>query len=122
MSTVWILFLILGVGPVEPSNPAAPGCLRLGVEAPTRTMISADSFCHSIGRSFDHRRRAAPWVWEGSEEFDTEEPDETWIVHLDLVTSLPVAWLMAEPPMPLPEVRRLDRLGMISASQYPLRC
>jgi len=62
------------------------------------------------------------WTIGGLDEFETEEVDETWMVHLDAVSSIPgscleLTWL-PEPSRPIGS----GDPSLPPPSYFPLRC
>ncbi len=123
MNMVWVTILTLVVG--SPAGPAvgrttSTGCLA--VESRDRVQPPVPVCSRSLARRVDGRPSVPPWSSPLIEEFDTREVDETWIVHLDAVTSIPIAWLSWARPISATEPSLVDRLNATTILAIPLRC
>ncbi len=122
MNMVWVAILALGAGPDGRPAVAARGDHRPAAVHP------APADPPRIARSIAGPRRAGrrpfacPWTISGPDEYDTEEVDETWVLHLDA----------AEPAGPGRPARGSPRVGTnpfkaaafdrARTRHFPLRC
>jgi hypothetical protein len=119
---IWIAILALVAGP--------DGCTAVEGRFDPRPSLVGGS--HSIekkpARSIAPARRAhrspfsSPWTVSGLDEFDTEEVDETWFLHLD-ATRVAVAdrsgWGLPRSTLGFDHLASLDRSSRLG---FPLRC
>jgi hypothetical protein len=122
MSMVWITILALVATPGEPSCRLDRAAVRLAAASADMRVNPVPSCSLSVGRTVGRRHGPAPWTTNGLDEFDTEELDETWIVDLDLMASMPVDWLVWDLPRTLPEPYWIASVDPPSLSYFPLRC
>jgi hypothetical protein len=119
MACTILLALVAGTGghPVNPAldraRPAGERAIRAQGPCPSRSLSIARKSWHRAGSRF---------CSTDLEEFDTEETDESWIVDLDAMASVPnswlcMAWLRAES-----RPRVLDGIVRPPSSHFPLRC
>ena len=123
MSLAFSIFLAMVAGIDGACLPPTPDHARPAVDRSGRADGPVPSRSFSAARKCWHRA-VCPGLWSlgGPEEFDSEEVDESWIVHLDAVASVPGSWLRrawsrskstakADPSSPPP-----------ADSYFPLRC
>ena len=123
MSMGWTIFLALVAGTGGQSMPPALGHARPAPDRTTRALGPSPSRSLSVARKCWHRSPCpGHWSLAGLEEFDTEEVDETWMVHLDAVASVPACWDGLAWSLPGSPSRSLDAIAPPPGSYFPLRC
>ena len=122
MSMAWLILFALATENAGRTAPSGLACARPGREVTASAPFADASRSHSMVKKAHHRASGRPLAWNEVEPFDTEEVDETWMVHLDVVATVPGSWLI--PARPLPGLRWVvvDRAGLAHSSLYPLRC
>lgn len=126
MSTVWVAILVFVSG-----SAGLDGLVNREAGRPTVVSVVGRSDaevprCVSIGRSdgrnLGPRHHSTPWSAGALEEFDTEDLDETWMIYLDLLATLPLTWLAWNRR----ETRLIstlsDETGSPFPTSHPLRC
>jgi hypothetical protein len=121
MSMVWVAILTLVAGSGEPSASKAREVGYPAAVSSVRAKFAGASRSLSLARKLDHRRNSSPWSY-GLDEFETEEVDETWMVHLDAMASVPRAWLSWARPRSSAEPLLIPCLDPPSLLSIPLRC
>jgi hypothetical protein len=58
----------------------------------------------------------------GFDEFDVEKADDSWIVQLDLLATVPIAWLAQVRPGSSVKVERIETSDTPLPRHFPLRC
>lgn len=122
MSMAWavILTLFAGSGGQTASQVRDHGCLAVVVSARSSDLeLTRSPF---VARKFDHRPSSNPWSSPEFDEFDTEEVDESWMVHLDILATVPVAWHHWDLPCSAAEQSFLGLTEHPTAEFIPLRC
>src|SRR5947209_7985358 len=122
MSMLWIATLALIAGPGGHSGPGVGDPVRPGAGSVVRGHDPGPSRPPSIARRVGHRPCSTPRTSQGLDEFDIEESDETWMVHLDVLASVPASWLDWSRPRSLDEIRTGDGLAPPDRGPFPLRC
>ena len=121
MNMVWVAILVLFAGidgrPAlkvrEVGRPAEGLAVRVD-PVPSRSP--------SVARRVERRPCSAPWSSHGLDEYDTEEEDDSWVVHLDALASVPIAWCDWARPESSAEARPLEAFDPPSLARFPLRC
>jgi len=122
MNLVWVAILALGAGPDGRPAVAARGDHRPAAVHP------APADPPRIARSIAGPRRAGrrpfacPWTISGPDESDTEEVDETWVLHLDAAGSTDLAWPGWGPPRDGFGAVRIAAPARCRLRHFPLRC
>ena len=122
MNLVWTIFLALVASPeghpVPPGRAVAPGASAWS-SRPVETSAMRP-------RTFTRRSWHRPAPWDGSlgslEEFDTEEVDETWLVQLDVLATVPGSWLGLAWSRSRSESSPATRIESPPMIPFPLRC
>jgi hypothetical protein len=122
MSMVWFAILALIAGFDGHSCRSDRESARLVSAQSDKGLNTGPSCSLSNGRGMVQRRCLAPWSACGVDEFDTEEQDETWMVHLDLLAAFPVDWLIWARIPTRSEPERIESLDPSFPAYSPLRC
>jgi hypothetical protein len=98
------------------AHPQVGSVIRADNAVPSRLLTLAKKAKHRCNSRF------AAWSDENDVDVDTEEVDETWMSHLDIVATIPASWLglrwcrLKSSPSPT------SWIGLASSSPFPLRC
>jgi hypothetical protein len=122
MNMAWTILLALVVEagghhvppPLDHARPASDATVLARGPAPSRSL--------SIARRSWHRACSGYRTLAGSEEFDTEEVDETWMVHLDAIASVPGSWLDLAWSRSRSSAKPSPGLAPSPPPHVPLRC
>ena len=122
MSMAWIIILTLVAEAGGHGAPSAPEPARSASDATVRPRGSAPSRSLSVARKTWHRTCPGYSILASLEEFDTEEVDETWMVHLDAIASVPGSWLCLAWSRSRSAPRPSAGITSLPQSSIPLRC
>jgi hypothetical protein len=123
MSMIWIILLTLVAEAGGHCVSPAPEPARSASDATVRPQQgAAPSRSLSVARRSWHRACPGYWTLAGLEEFDTEEVDETWMVHLDAIASVPGSWLCLAWSRSRSAPRASAGIARPPQSSFPLRC
>ena len=122
MNMVWFAILALVAGldgrsareHREVGRPADGLVAHVGEPAPSRSL--------SAPRHVDPRPRSSPWSTPILGEYDTEEQDESWVVQLDVLASVPIAWLTWDLPGRSAVDGPIEGRDPLPPRLFPLRC
>jgi hypothetical protein len=122
MSMAWtiLLALVTGTGGYPP-NPALDRAWSAG-DRTVRAQGPGQSRSLAFAKKTWHRACSGCWASDGLEEFDTEEVDETWMVHLDAIASVPGSWLFEAWSRSVSRPKDNDGISFPPHSHFPLRC
>lgn len=119
---VWaILFAMTAEAGGHRVHPGPDRSLSI-VDPATNNHAPAASRTLSVGRKSWHRSSRGCLTLNCPEEFDTEEVDETWMLQLDAIASLPgtcpgPCWVRSDA-----EPRCVEDFPTPLPSYFPLRC
>jgi len=122
MSMAWTIVLALVAGSGGHHPPPALDQARPASERTIRPQASSPSHSLSVTRRSWHRVCSGCWSLANLEEIDTEEVDETWMVHLDVVASVPASWLRVAWSRAVSMPKVFDDSSLPPLSSFPLRC
>ncbi len=123
MSLVCSIFLAMVAGIDGACWPSTPDQTRLAIDRAGRADGPRPSRSLSASRKCWHRTPGLSlWAFDGPSEFDSEESDESWIVHLDAVASVPGSWLRLAWSRSKSTVKSGRASPPSADSYFPLRC
>ena len=98
------------------ARPASASMLRADDAVPSRLPTLAKKARHRTGSRF------AAWSDADDLDVDTEEVDETWMSHLDIMATFPVSWLGLKWWRLKSSLAPDSWIGLAPLSSFPLRC
>jgi hypothetical protein len=123
MKMIWVAILALIVGSAGHTlagRDRSEGCQA--VESSIHRAFKAPGLPKVRVRLFEDVPSTPPWSTLTLEEFAPPEFDETWTLHLDALTSTPVAWYLWARPCSSLDDPSQTRSHLVLILDIPLRC
>lgn len=122
MNLVWTLLLALVAGNQDVTTRPAPKATMVPAAPLVKAQATAEGRSFSLARRSWRRPGSCSCFLAGPDDLDTEEVDESWMVHLDAVANLPGAWPFSSWTRLRSDLTRNVDPAPLSCLAIPLRC